>query len=165
MENLQINNIHDVRSFLYYLMVEMELGAGFHPDTPIYDYVRVNADHPGEEQLTFSPEFADVLQGQLIQCCRVCDKSNADIYLITMEMGRMLGYAPAPDLADMDPDDIDWEHYAYAFFQLPDKAAEYINRHRAGFPVPDPQGLDARNQIALAAALKKEIAIKARPTN
>lgn len=75
MENLTINTMADVRCFFYYLIHEMELGAGFHPDTPMSDYVNTESKQP-----TFSPAQALKLQLQMDQCYHVCYTTNNDIY-------------------------------------------------------------------------------------
>ncbi len=91
MEKLEINTMADVRSFFYYLMVEMELGAGFHPDTPIDDYT--NAD--GSSYWGGHPQ--PTLQKQLDRCFEVVEDADGDIYECGMELGRKLGYYPRPD--------------------------------------------------------------------
>ncbi len=75
MENLSINTMADVRCFFYYLIHEMELGAGFHPDTPMGDYVNRDSKQP-----TFTPDQATRLQLQMDQCYHVCYTTNNDIY-------------------------------------------------------------------------------------
>ena len=85
----------DVRSFMYYLIVELDLGAGFHPDTP-FD----NPDHWYVNYDTGQPTFADQhqrarLQSQLERCFQVCEQSGHDIYEQGLELGRKLGYYPA----------------------------------------------------------------------
>ena len=97
MENISINTMADVRSFMYYLIVELDLGAGFHPDTP-FD----NPDHWYVNYDTGQPTFADQhqrarLQSQLERCFQVCEQSGHDIYEQGLELGRKLGYYPAPD--------------------------------------------------------------------
>ena len=72
---MNIHTISDVRSFFHLLVVELELGGGFHPDTPIRDYVN---NETGKATFTF--EEADRLQGVLDKCFQVCQHGNYDIY-------------------------------------------------------------------------------------
>ena len=88
MENISINTMADVRCFFYYLIVEMELGAGFHPDTPIEDYTNEDGS------FTFENGVVD-LQCQLDRCYQVCLSFNEDIYEVGLALGRKLGYYPA----------------------------------------------------------------------
>lgn len=81
MEKLQIQKMSDVRSFFYFLMVEMELGHGFHPDTPIHEYVNVQTGDP-----TFEPRLAVQLQRQLEKCFLVCMRKKVDIYELGVEL-------------------------------------------------------------------------------
>lgn len=81
MENLTINTMADVRCFFYFLMVEMDLGHSFHPDTPIEDYVNNQTGEP-----TFEPRFAFELQRQLEKCFHVCRLKKADIYELGVEL-------------------------------------------------------------------------------
>lgn len=76
MENLSINTMSDVRSFFYYLIHECELGAGFHPDTPISEYVVVGT---GKPTFTRAGQI-EALQAQLDRCYQVCLSFNEDIY-------------------------------------------------------------------------------------
>ncbi len=90
MENLQINTMADVRCFFYYLMEERGLGGGFHADTPIVDY-------NGKDGLPVFWNGCQELQSQLDRCFEVCQELRYDIYEVGLELGRKLGYYPAPD--------------------------------------------------------------------
>jgi len=92
MENLTINTIADVRCFFYFLMVEMELGGSFHPDTPIQDYVNAES---GKD--TFEPDIAETLQDRLTECFVVCSTLGADIYELGLKLAQRLGFSPRPD--------------------------------------------------------------------
>ena len=81
MENLTINTMADVRCFFYFLMVEMDLGHSFHPDTPIEDYVNLETGAP-----TFEPTIAEALQNRLTECFVVCSTLGADIYELGVEL-------------------------------------------------------------------------------
>ena len=97
MENISINTMADVRSFMYYLIVELDLGAGFHPDTPIAEYVNIDPSDPQYEQLTFHPDFAFELQERLDRCFQVCHECGEDIYSQGMDLVYTFGYLPRPD--------------------------------------------------------------------
>ena len=76
MEKLQIENMSDVRCFIYFMVIEKGLGAGFHPDTPIDDYV----NETGMTTFTFTIYEATLLQHQLDRCFAVCERLGEDIY-------------------------------------------------------------------------------------
>ena len=92
MENATISTMADVRTFFYFLMVEMELGGSFHPDIPICDYVNAES---GEN--TFDPDQAIGLQKQLDECFFACDVNGPDIYEVGLQMAQRLGFSPRPD--------------------------------------------------------------------
>ena len=91
MENLAINTMADVRSFFFYLMEETRIGASFHPDTPMPDYT----DRHGNP--VFGREGCEAMQTKIERCFDVCEQSGHDIYEQGLELGRKLGYYPAPD--------------------------------------------------------------------
>jgi len=91
MEKLQIQKMSDVRSFFYFLMVEMELGS-FHPDTPIQDYVNAES---GKD--TFDAAHAAQLQSKLNACHQFCFKNYTDIYKIGIQLAQRLGFFPRSD--------------------------------------------------------------------
>lgn len=90
MENLTIANMADVRSFFYFLIVEMGIGASFHPDTPIDEYV----DDTGYEMFQ---RGGGKLQKQLEQCFVVCNERGQDIYEQGMDIVYAFGYLPRPE--------------------------------------------------------------------
>mgnify|MGYP003511623542 CR=1 FL=1 len=92
MENATISPMADVRTFFYFLMVEMDLGGSFHPDIPICDYVNAES---GKD--TFDPDKANVLQDRLTECFVVCSTLGADIYKTGLRMAQRLGFSPRPD--------------------------------------------------------------------
>lgn len=90
MEKLQIQHMADVRCFFYYLIVEMGIGAGFHPDTPIDEYV-------GADNYPIFQHGGGTLQKQLNQCFDVCNQLKHDIYEEGLKIAQALGFAPQPD--------------------------------------------------------------------
>lgn len=103
METFNIDDISDVKTFFYFLIVEKELGHGFHPDTPIHDYVNLET---GEQ--TFTPRWADIFQKHLDTCFKVCNDLAVDIYDIGLELNQELGYSPRPDEMTLNGYKIEW---------------------------------------------------------
>ena len=81
---MTINPLADVRCFFYFLMVEMELGGSFHPDTPIAEYF-------------IDPDQAIGLQDRIEECFVVCSTLGADIYETGLKLAQRLGFSPRPD--------------------------------------------------------------------
>lgn len=77
----------DAVSFIEACMIW--IGEGFHPDTPMADYVAL-----GNGQPTFTSNEAVYNQERLN---RAFELLGDDIYECGMELGRKLGYYPAPD--------------------------------------------------------------------
>ena len=92
MENATISPMADVRTFFYFLMVEMDLGGSFHPDIPICDYVNAESG-----KNTFSHAMAGRLQERLEYCFDVCDAESCDIYETGLQLAQRLGFSPRPD--------------------------------------------------------------------
>ena len=103
MEKLQIQKMSDVRSFFYFLMVEMELGGSFHPDIPICDYVNAESG-----KNTFSHAMAGRLQERLEYCFDVCDAESCDIYETVLQLAQRLGFSPRPDEMTLNGYKIEW---------------------------------------------------------
>lgn len=76
----QINTKADVKAFFHFLVFVEDLGVGFHPDTPMEDYI----DQNGEP--TYTHERACELQRTLDQCFDdVYHYLNEDIYEVGLD--------------------------------------------------------------------------------
>lgn len=76
-----IETFKEVKQFINYLVYTEALGMGFHPDTPIKDYIRSSDDQP-----TFNSIEIDALQSCLDKCFEVARKLNFDIYDIGLSI-------------------------------------------------------------------------------
>ena len=103
MENATISPMADVRTFFYFLMVEMDLGGSFHPDIPICDYVNAESG-----KNTFSHAMAGRLQERLEYCFDVCDAESCDIYETVLQLAQRLGFSPRPDEMTLNGYKIEW---------------------------------------------------------
>ena len=103
MENATISPMADVRTFFYFLMVEMDLGGSFHPDIPICDYVNAESG-----KNTFSHAMAGRLQERLEYCFDVCDAESCDIYETGLQLAQRLGFSPRPDEMTLNGYKIEW---------------------------------------------------------
>ena len=80
----------DVRCIFYYMIAEMGIGASFHPDTPIDEYVD-DAGYP------IFQRGGGKLQKQLDECFHVCKYLSQDIYDVSFKIAQSLGITPRPD--------------------------------------------------------------------
>lgn len=69
----QVNTIQEAKQVLAYLIGI--LGAGFHPDTPIADYVNLYT-----KERTFTASQVNDLQPLLDSCFQIFEANNQDIY-------------------------------------------------------------------------------------
>ena len=75
----EITSISDVEYFFNYLINEESLN--FHPDEDFRNYIHLDTDLP-----SYVPEEADHRNKLMEACFKVCNKENADIYQIGIEM-------------------------------------------------------------------------------
>jgi hypothetical protein len=99
------------------------IGAGFHPDTPMSQYVTLGKDG----QPTFTPNEVIYNQERLNKAFELL---GDDIYECGMEIGYKLGYYPRPDDHDKDASDLEIIRMAFPDIDEPkrDAAADELAR-------------------------------------
>lgn len=76
-----MNNLTEVSAFLTQCL--QELGLGFHPDTPMTEYVEVGFF---DDSTKYEPDEAWFRQKQLDACHAWCQDNDTDIYFLTMSL-------------------------------------------------------------------------------
>ncbi len=74
----------DVAEAIRYMIVDNELGAGFHPDTPMVDYMAYVDDKKIVHNKCFTLAKAQYMQSLLSKCQRFCKLNALDIYQISL---------------------------------------------------------------------------------
>lgn len=74
----KINNLDDVSTFVLQLLAE---GLNYHPDDDFNNYINLDTHEP-----SYIPEEAQIRNDLNDQCFEICEKYNADIYNISMEI-------------------------------------------------------------------------------
>jgi hypothetical protein len=74
----KIGTVDDVKSFAKQLIGE---GISFHPDDDFHDYINFKENTP-----TYTKEQADIRNGLMYKCFKVCEKEGVDIYDVMHEV-------------------------------------------------------------------------------
>lgn len=74
-----------IRVFIHVCIYVLNLGIGFHPDTPFNDYINTYT-----RKRIFTDDEAEKLDTTLAECSGVCKKLDLDIYGITKEIMQPL---------------------------------------------------------------------------
>lgn len=72
----------------------LEIGVGFHPDTPFDDYVDIETGKP-----TFSSEEAAQLEAEHARAWQILDEHGVDIYRLGFPVQRAMIRAAMNDMA------------------------------------------------------------------
>lgn len=82
MKTFDIQTMQGVEQFLRYVIEPngLALGMGFHPDNDFADYIKEN----GEK--IFSDNEAKTLNEMTSKCFDICEKQNADIYALALDI-------------------------------------------------------------------------------
>lgn len=86
--NKWIKDEDSVKEFLHDCIVDLELGLGFHPDTPFEEYIFKNSAVPVLS--CFTNKEARKLNKALEKCFDVCRQLDLDIYELGMEIMQPL---------------------------------------------------------------------------
>ena len=102
----KIENMDEVYNFVKYMTAI--LGAAFHPEGPIKDYLYKNDD--GSTTPCFAPAIAERLQNLLDQAFEVCERKKVDICAIRLSnlMASLKGF----DLDALNEEFVEllWKH-------------------------------------------------------
>lgn len=82
---LRIIDKESVTAFLHICIYNLNLGIGFHPDTPFDDYINTDT-----RRRIFTDDEAEELDTTLAECFAVCKRLGIDIYGITKEIMQPL---------------------------------------------------------------------------
>lgn len=82
MKNFNIQTMQGVEQFLRHVIEPngLALGMGFHPDNDFADYIKED----GEK--AFSSDEAKTLNEMTSKCFDICEKQNADIYALALDI-------------------------------------------------------------------------------
>ena len=83
MKTFNIQTMQDVEQFLRYVIEPngLALGMGFHPDNDFADYIKKE-----DGKKAFSNDEAKTLNEMANKCFDICEKQNADIYALALDI-------------------------------------------------------------------------------
>ena len=84
----EINTVDDVKTFFNQLFAE---GVNMHPDDPFETYIHRNTNEP-----FYTEDETELRNILLAQAFNVCEKEDADIYEICIDIFMMDFYAAFP---------------------------------------------------------------------
>lgn len=171
-ESKKIKTIADIEKFFNYVIDDLQLGAGFHPDTPFKDYIVMATDKP-----TFTSAQAKRLDKRMAEAFKVAskqlpNKKYEDIYTIGLKKAQSFLHNPGkavPMVADSDNEYMktpDGKNIYYTYVRTPEvtKLEKWLNENKIDFkikPVDNREGVfyfvfKSENELMQAEDKKEE---------